>query len=314
MNRIAMAASVVLLSSTCGTFAHAAAVTVDCAKKGNIQAAVDKLDKSLANSVTIVGACTENVTISRHRDLTIIGGTDASLTAAAQGATLRALGSSISVRDLVVSGGGVAFTAVACEDRSTCILENVSARDAQTGVGVQKQSTVDIIGSPTTVITGNSNAGIGVFGQSSANIGPAAGNDQPGITISGNVFGIQAIDGSFVRVENAQIINNTDSGLFGDRGTVFKVFGTNVSNNGGEGAFMRASTLQVNPQFGIAATFANNARAGVFLGSLSYATIFNATFVANGGPYPAGVDCSPSAVLRNAALFFGANANTTCGE
>jgi hypothetical protein len=256
------------------------------------------LDKSLVNSVTIIGACTENVTISRHRDLTIIGGTDASLTAAAQGVTLRALGSSISVKNLAVSGGGIAFTAVACEDRSACILENVSARDAQTGVGAQKQSTVDIIGSPTTVITGNSNAGIGVFGQSSANISQAVAFDQPGITISGNEFGIQAIDGSFVRVENAQITGNV-TGIFGDRGAVFKVFGTNVSNNT-EGAFMRASTLQVGPQFGFAATFANNTDSGVFLGSLSYATI-NATFSGNGGGYPTGVNCSPSAVLRGAS-------------
>jgi hypothetical protein len=307
-----MVASVVLLSSTWCSFADAATATVDCGKKGGIQAAIDKFDKSLANSLTLVGTCTEVVTVSGHRDLTIIGGAGASLTATVEAiATLRILGSRVAVSSLLVSGGGLANTAVSCDDRSVCILENVSARDAGTGIGVQKQSSVDIIGSPATVISGNSNAGIGVYGQSSANITAAVAFDQPGITISGNGFGIQAIDGSFVRVENAQITGNEFGGVTGDRGAVYKVFGTNVSDNGGQGAFMRASTLQVGPQFGFAANFANNAGPGIFLASLSYATV-DATFSANGGAYPSGVDCSPSAVLRAPALVGSSNPN--CGD
>jgi len=313
MNRISIVASVVLLSSTWSTFAHAASAIVDCGKRGGIQAALDKFDKSLANSLTLVGTCTEVVTVSGHRDLTIIGGTGVSLTAPVQTiATLRILGSRVAVRDLVVSGGGLANSAVSCDDRSVCILENVSARDAGTGVGAQKQSSIDIIGSPATVISGNSNAGIGVYGQSSANITQAVALDQPGITISGNGTGIQAIDGSFVRVENAQIINNSSDGIFGDRGVVYKVFGTNVSGNG-RGAFIRASTLQVGPQFGFAATFANNGGPGLWLLSLGYATADGTTFSNNGGPYPSGVECSPSAVLRfNATLS--PNSNPSCGE
>ena len=92
-----MVASVVLLSSTWSTFAHAALATVDCGKKGGIQAALDKFDKSLANSLTLVGTCTEVVTVSGHRDLTIIGGPGVSLTAPVAPvqaiATLRILGS-----------------------------------------------------------------------------------------------------------------------------------------------------------------------------------------------------------------------------
>jgi len=314
MNRISMVASVVLLSSAWCTSAYAASATVDCGKKGGIQAAVDKFDKSLTNSLTLVGACAEIVTVSGHRDLTIIGGPGASLTATVQAiATLRILGSRVAVSNLVVSGGGgLANTAVSCDDRSVCILENVSARDAATGVGVQKQSSVDIIGSPAIVISGNSQAGIGVFGQSSANISPAVASDQPGITVSGNGFGIQAIDGSFVRIENAQITGNQGFGLFGDRGAVYKVFGTNVSANGGQGAFMRASTLQVGPQFGFPASFANNTGPGVQLASLSYATV-SATIESNGGAYPSGVDCAPSAVLQaNGVLVSLSNPN--CGD
>ena len=151
-----------------------------------------------------------------------------------------------------------------------------------------------------------------MYGQSSANITQAVALEQPGITISGNGTGIQAIDGSFVRVENAQIINNSSDGIFGDRGVVYKVFGTNVSGNG-RGAFIRASTLQVGPQFGFAATFANNAGPGLWLLSLGYATADGTTFSNNGGPYPSGVECSPSAVLRfNATLS--PNSNPSCGE
>lgn len=309
MNRISTVVSIVLLSSTWCTSAHAASATVDCDKKGGIQAVLDKFDKSLANSLTLVGTCTELVTVSGHRDLAIIGGPGASLTATVGAvATLDIRGSRVSVRNLVVSGGELANTAVSCDDRSVCILENVSALSAGTGVGVQKQSSVDIIGSPATVISDNSNAGIGVYGQSSVNITSAVGFDQPGITVSGNGIGIQAIDGSFVRVENAQITGNQFGGVFGDRGAVYKVFGTNVSNNSGQGAFMRASTLQVGPQFGIPANFANNTGPGVQLLSLSYATV-DATFSNNGGAYPSGVECSPSAVLRAPALVNSSSPN-----
>jgi hypothetical protein len=274
---------------------------------------LDKFDKSLPNSLTLVGTCTELVTVSGHRDLTIVGGPAVSLTATVAAiATLRILGSRVAVRDLVVSGGGLAGTAVSCDDRSVCILQNVAARDAQTGVGVQKQSSVDIIGSPATVISGNSNAGIGVFGQSSANISPAVAFDQPGISVSGNGLGIQAIDGSFVRVENAQITGNQFGGISGDRGAVFKVFGTNVSDNGAQGAFMRASTLQVSPQFSFPANFENNIGPGIQLANLSYATVA-ATFLSNGGAYPSGVDCSPSAVLR-AGNALAEVSNPNCGD
>jgi len=319
MNRISIVVSAVLLSSTWSTFTHAAATTVDCGKKGGIQAAVDKFDKSLANSLTLVGTCTELVTVSGHRDLTIIGGPGVSLTATVNAiATLRILGSRVAVRNLVVSGGGgLANTAVSCDDRSVCILQNVSALDAGTGIGVQKQSSVDVIGSPTTVISGNSNAGIGVFGQSSANISPAVGFDQPGITVSGNNIGIQAIDGSFVRVENAQITGNPGGGILGDRGAVFKVFGTNVSSNSlgnifGAGVYMRASMLQAGPQFAFPATFADNGGPGVLLDSLSYATV-SGTFSGNGGAFPTGVDCAPSAVLRSGGALMDVS-NPNCRE
>ena len=125
-------------------------------------------------------------------------------------------------------------------------------------------------------------------------------------------YTIQAIDGSFVRIENAQITGNQSGGVFGDRGAVYKVFGTNVSDNGGQGAFMRASTLQVSPQFGIPANFANNTGPGVQLASLSYATV-DATFLNNGGAYPEGVDCSPSAVLRAIPALIG-KSNPNCGD
>ena len=314
MNRISMVASVVLLTSAWCTSAYAASATVDCGKKGSIQAAVDKFDKSLANSLTLVGSCTEIVTVAGHRDLTIIGGAGASLTATVDAiATLRILGSRVAVSNLVVSGGGgLANTAVSCDDRSVCILRNVLARDAGTGIGAQKQSSVDIIGSPAIVISGNVGAGIGVYGQSSANITPAVDFEQPGITISGNGLGIEAIDGSFVRVENAQITGNQSGGVFGNRGAVYKVFGTNVSNNNGAGAFMRASTLQVSPQFGFPANFANNTGPGVQLASLSFATVAG-TFSGNGGAYPEGVECSPSAVLQASQALRDAS-NLNCGD
>lgn len=293
--------SALLLASAWNASAYGAIVAVDCTKKGSsLQAAINKFDKSLANTVTVTGACTENVVASGHRDLTIAGDSGTSLTAAAGGnATLEILGSRVVVRNLTVSGASLVNTTVSCDDRSVCILENVSAIDSQgTGIGAQKQSSVDLTGSPTTVISGHPVAGIGVYGQSSINIRSAIANDQPGVTITGNGTGIQAIDGSFVRVENAQITGNTGDGVFGDRGAVFKVFGTNVSNNAGRGAYMRASTLQTSPQFSLAATYSNNTGPGLVLRNLSYGQVFGVTISDNGGTYPAGVDCATTGTLR----------------
>lgn len=305
--------SALLLASAWSASAYGATAAVDCSKKGSsLQAAINKFDKSLANTVTVTGACVENVIASGHRDLTIAGGSGTSLTAAAGGnAALEILGSRVAVRNLTVSGADLVNTAVSCDDRSVCILENVSAIDSQgTGIGAQKQSSVDLTGSPTTVISGNPIAGIGVYGQSSINI-RATVMDQPGVTITGNGTGIQAIDGSFVRVENAQITGNDGDGVFGDRGAVFKVFGTNVSNNAGRGAYMRASTLQTSPQFGLAATYSNNTGPGLVLRNLSYGQVSGVTISGNGGAYPAGVECAPTAALRTDAVTRAAS-NPAC--
>jgi len=321
MRKLTPFACAIVLTASWSVSAVAASSTVDCTKKGKIQSAINKFDKSSANTVTIVGACVENVVVSTHRDLTIIGEAGASLAAAVadSNAAIEALGSRVTVRNLPVSGNQLAQSAVSCNDRSVCILENVTVSGATLwGIFVQKQSSADVIGSPTTVISGSGSAGIGVYGQSSVNISPSSGIDQPGITITGNGVGIDALDGSFVRVENAQISSNTIGGVSGNRGAVVKVFGTTISGNGGPGILMRASTVQTSPQFDLPLNIVNNVGPGVVLRHLSSGQIAGSapgvgttSISGNGGLYPTGVDCLSTGALRTDSAIRAAS-NPAC--
>lgn len=287
---------------------------VECGSKKSptLQAVIDRLEKTESNIVYILGACTETVKIQGHRDLSLIASGTASITAGAPADAVIAIRDSrVLIRGIGVSAGKQAFHGVSCDDHSFCSLENVSSRDAlEAGVFIQQQSSANISGDSRVSISGNT-TGIGVYGQSSANIIPAV-FDQPGLTISNNSFaGITVLDGSFLRIENASITANQGSGIFADRGTVLKVLGTSITNNAAEGLYVRNSTLQLSPQFGLPAAVSGNLGSGISLRSLSFAA-FSGTVSGNGGAFPDGVDCKPGAALRVSAAIRGAS-SPNCG-
>lgn len=245
--------------------ADAAVVAVECGKRGSINAAIAKLDRSVANTLNVTGTCTENVVVSGHRDLTIAGAGSAAVQPANTAAdTIAVNGSSrIVLQNLAIAAG---TTGVACDDRSACILRTVSITGGTQGsLSLQKQSTADVQGSS---LTNSQGTGIGVFGASSVNIGSDAAGTPT--TISGHVnaefgsgSGIFAQDGSFVRFDGGAITGN-DTGAVGDRGAVLKLLGTQISGNGGFGVWVRASTLQ------IAGNVTNNGLDGIWARRLGY--------------------------------------------
>lgn len=258
---------------------HAASVVVDCSKKASITTALGKLDKSVANSVQVIGTCTENLSIQGHKDLTITGtgGAGVAGASAASDTVYVAGGSRVTLQDLTVSGG---YQGVGCDDRSTCRLINVSVQQAASTNGwavyAQKQSAVDIYGSPASGISNNAGGGVGVFGNSSVNVGPATQNGgDPGPTISGNSgnSGFQVQDGSFLRVDNAVITGNGGFGVNADRGAVVKLFGSNISNNAFSGVKIRASVAQIGSQATFQAKISGNGNFGVQVQQLAYATL-----------------------------------------
>jgi len=249
---------------------QAANVTVDCSKKASVSTALGKLDRSVANTITIVGTCTEDVLVSGHRDLTIVGSAGAGIAAASTSsiAVYIESNSRVTLRDLAISGGQ---QSVYCGGRSTCILNSLSIQAGTgNGVSIQSQSSADVIGN--TSITGPTQTGLGVFGASSANVGPNV--NISGATANGGGTAVFVQDGSFLRADGGNFSGN-DNGVFADRGAVVKLLGSTVTNNSftnadgvksGSGVFVRASTVQLG-----GGTYTGN-DFGVVVNDLSYTT------------------------------------------
>jgi hypothetical protein len=150
----------------------------------------------------------------------------------------------------------------------------------QIGLSLQNQSSADVLGA--TVIR-NNDTGLGVFGASTVNVGPDTGSSGPGPVIEGNVsFGAIVQDGSFLRTDDVQITGN-GIGVSAQRGAVIKILSDNgfasVDSNTGDGIVVLAAVAQV---LGVSVT--NNGGNGVFLRQLAFATVIG-TFSGNGGGF-----------------------------
>jgi hypothetical protein len=243
--------------------AQAANVAVDCTKKASVNVALGKLDRSVANTVTITGTCTEDVVVSAHRDLTIVGNAGAGLIASVLSGntatnTVTVNGNSrVTLQSLSITGGS---QGVYCDDRSTCVLKNIAIQGGQDGgLSVQKQSSADVLDGS---IVNSQNNGVGVFGASSVNV--RSDSSPNPVQISGHAnFGLVVQDGSFARVDGATISSN-GTGASADRGAVLKLLGTNVSGNTGDGVIVRASSLQ------ITGSVTNNGNNGIWVRKLGF--------------------------------------------
>jgi hypothetical protein len=271
--------------------AQAAAVSVDCSKKGTtLTATLAKLTKSVVNTVTISGTCTEDVTVSGYTGLTLVGNPGAAITGTltpSGGTTLTVNGgSTITVQSLTINGGpSQGATGALCTDRSLCVFDNVviqgGGAPGQTGLALQNQSSADILGA--TVIR-NNDTGLGVFGASTVNMRPDV-SGAAGPVIAGNsTFGAIVQDGSFLRTDDVRITGN-GTGVSANRGAVIKIlddgdgFGS-VDSNAGDGIVVQASVAQI----GVA--LAGNAGNGVFIRQLAYALVIDGfDFAGNGGGF-----------------------------
>ena len=284
-----LAVTVAFLLAASVFSAQAAVVSVTCVKKGTtLTGALAKLTKSVANTVTISGTCTEDVSVSGYADLTLIGNPGANITGTltpSGGTTLTVDGGSkITVQSLTINGGPSQFaTGASCSDRSVCVFDNVviqAGGPGQTGLSVQNQSSADILGA---TLIRNNDTGLGVFGASTVNMKP----DVPGAAgpvVSGNgSFGARVQDGSFLRTDDVRITGN-GTGVLAQRGAVIKILDENgfgsVDNNVGDGIVVLASVAQV------ALALVNNGGNGVFIRQLAFATVIGGfDFSGNGGGF-----------------------------
>lgn len=198
--------------------------SLDCTSI-SLGAEIAKLDRSVANVLEFTGNCNEDIVVVGHRDLTLRGLDGASITATNEAAVALFISrSTITVESTTLYGGS---GSASCTDRSDCVFIDVSMFGGDGVLGVQSQSSADLIGSGT--ISGGSSIGVGVYGASNVNIRPtwAAGYDseEAGYAISDNGWtGAVVQDGSFFRSDNTSYTNNGTNGLLIRRGATAKVF------------------------------------------------------------------------------------------
>lgn len=284
---------------------------VDC-NVDTLQSAIDKLDKSIANSLDVFGNCIEDIVITGFADLTLTGHEGASLTATSFIAedpernstiALYVEHSKITVQTLTINGGS---DAVYCLTRSTCDFRDVIIQRGHKGLTYTMQSTGNILGStmilgPTVpVVSGHGFiTGLGIFNESSVNIrtddslpwpaGPAAVISG----YSGNAgIGAMVLDGSFLRTDDATFSGN-GTGIYAHRNAVIKIYGADggVMDNELEGIWADQLTSAA-----IATPVTGNGGAGIFVGPLTSFQDQGITFSGNNGGGPDVVCNHPTAI------------------
>ena len=251
---------------------QAATTSVKCDKK-SLAGVIDKLDKAESNTVNITGDCNEDIVISGHKDLTLIGGDGASITATTflpgdEENSTRVLlieNSHITVQTLTINPG----LEVSCASRSTCVFLDVMIHGGHNGVKFRDQSAGDILGS--SAIQNSHGYGLGIFTASTVNIRPEpyeTGNEV-GPVISGHPLGgVLVYDNSFLRTNNVTISTN-GTGVYAQREGVIKIYGGQVNNNTYEGiAIWRGGSAQIGSEV------SGNGADGVYVGPLSFVQLF----------------------------------------
>ena len=237
---------------------QAATISVKCDKK-SLASVIEKLDKSESNTINITSDCNEDIVISGHQDLTLIGHDDASITATLFDETdeggqegywnstvaVSVENSNVTFRDLTINGGR---QAAECFTRSVCEFRDVTIPSGWDGVSAQDHSKLYILGSSS--ITNLLATGVAAYGASHVVMGPDTWNnvigENAGPVITGNIIGVWVQDGSFFRSDNVTITHN-DVGIYARRNATLKVYNqvaeaAGVSHNTDIGILLRSSS------------------------------------------------------------------------
>jgi len=229
---------------------QAATISVKCDKK-SLATAIDNLDKSASNTINITGDCFEDIVISGHKDLTLIGHDGASITATVfdpnpeppnnpvgLANSTRAVGvelSNVTFQDLTINGGSQAASCI----RSVCEFRDVTIPRGWDGVGATLHSKLYILGS-SMITTNDLGVGVAVYSDSHLIIAPTGlqnwSEGDAGPVITGNYVGVW-VQESFLRSDNATITQSL-AGIYARRNSTIRVYGQTepvpvgeVSNN-----------------------------------------------------------------------------------
>ncbi|TMQ03122.1 MAG: right-handed parallel beta-helix repeat-containing protein [Deltaproteobacteria bacterium] len=305
MKRYVCASALLLLIEST---AHAATLSVNCGSTSgfnSIGAALKVLQApqvSGPNTISVSGACHENVTIQRMDRLTLTAVNGASVSDASGGnLDVIAISDSrdVSINGFTVNGGSGNGNGVSCNDFSTCRLSgNVIQGAGSGGFAVFSQSQATLDGD-----TLQNNAGAGLLMRSGSKV---RGGLRP-FTSRGNGQGINIGRQAFAFIE-AVIQSNVDQGVVVQFQSTLELNGGSISGNGSVGAHVREGSVA---RF-TTVTISGNAGAGVLVHDLSMVTFNGATVTGNGG----GTDvvCNPQfAATRGATTDIGGG-STNCAD
>ena len=270
---------------------RADSVTVGCpggspGQFPSITAALGQLDRRGPNTITISGACTENITIGSFDRLSLIGQGSASITdnsGGTAGVITVADSQRISIQGLTINGGSAG---IFCVDHSLCRFSGNTIQDSKgSGVVVTDSSRAEFNGD---VIQNNTGVGVDLFSASQVRM--------DGATIRGN----RAFAAAFVRLESyfdidaTTIQNNQGHGVLLERSSTMRMRGSSISSNGVDGIQANGNSLV---QVGIVTeppenTISLNGGHGVSLSDLSFA-VFSPGQIVTGNKTGPDVACNP---------------------
>lgn len=184
-------------------YPQAANLKVDCSHRREdtfhtIAAALSRLNPIGPNTVTVSGACHENIVILSFDRLSLIADPGASITDASGGTSaVIVIGDStrITLEGFLVNGGS---TGIFCEDFSVCRFKGNTIQGV-TGFGgvavIQSRATFE-----SDLIQDNAGAGVNAIGSTIS---------ARGVTLQHNTFqGVNADQGSNLQLTNSQVNNN----------------------------------------------------------------------------------------------------------
>ena len=265
------------------------------------------------STISVSGACHENVVIQNMDRLTIAGSNGASITDASRGTkdVVDVLASRVNVVGLTIDGlGSVNFDAVDCEQDSDCTLVGDTIQGGADAVGVYAVSKARIYGG---ILRNNTTAGIFTRGDAAAF----------GVMIQGNPTGVLVLRGGrmfinlFPHTSRVTTVSNNGLGIKVQEGAQFQCNGCVVEDNAGDGIHLDVSAAAtIVPGFlddgsTLQAAITRNAGFGVYVGDLSSAA-FHGSPIVTGNGQPDILCNSPTAVTRGALTAAVGAAHTNC--
>jgi hypothetical protein len=275
-------------------------VSVNCSggtKFTTITAALNSLDLTGPNTITVSGVCVENVVISRRDRLTIhsVTGQTATIQNAANpaGITVLIAGShNILLDGLIIEGGGSPSSLYVNSGSNAIQLQNCTIQNSTgDGFDIDSQSEVDIENS---TIQNNSASGMFVANSSMVTMGTYPNQH---IRITGNGFGGNG---------------NGSAGLNIDGSYVQQNFGVvTISGNAGAGVNMDGGRLLFFGGNADSPAIIENNNYGLVMNDTASATLFSAFLINNNGSTGVSVSGASSITFYGGVDSNGHNAFTT---